>query len=138
MGVPPQYPGFCGREMSTALLSTLLKKIGTHSLFFLSPTGEVTIGCFSPMQCHLEGGMALTYLTLSNRSKLVFSSFLMECWNISSGNLDFYKGSLVCWYLLKSAFSWCTPTEGLRLVHRLLLVSQPISRWVRILLDHLE
>lgn len=96
---------------------------------------SITLGV---MQCLQSSSYPLQCI----KSLFVLGGFFlflspMKFWNVSSGNLEFYKGFLVCGCLPKSVTSRYPHCgrEGLRPVHRLLLVPRPILKSVCILPD---
>ena len=57
----------------------------------------------SPTLCYLSGGAMLAKFLLPSPVQLnSYCCCSTECWNLSSGNLDFYKCSFTCGHLSKS------------------------------------
>ena len=101
MEVLPQYSGCCGREKNFSICIP-------HSW-----ESQVFIQCFSfahgrehhfsPTLCYLSGGAMLAKFLLPSPVQLnSYCCCSSECWNLSSGNLDFYKCSFTCGHLSKS------------------------------------
>ena len=115
---------FCFRgELATSQFNPVWSYRGYGTAFenFLLPSPV----CINASFC--LGGFGGLFFCLIVTSSVKF-------WNLSSGNLEFYKGTLVCGCLPKSLIPNCGG-EGLKPEHRFLLVPQPIPRSVWLLLD---
>lgn len=65
-------------------------------------------------------------------TKLIFFSSLLDCWDFSSGNTDFYKGSLIHGICISQCYQVLLTMAVRRLAPRLLLV--PTAQWTSVCL----
>lgn len=134
-----QYLGTAGvKWISSAVSYTAW--IAWYSLTaHLVPCGEVSATYFSPALCHLWGRAALAKFLLLCLMYPHLYLFVapMAHWNFSSARLNFFKVSLICECLPKSAFTrfllFVREVSGQ--VYWLLLILQPLLRPVCLFLD---
>lgn len=105
----------------------------------LVPCGEVSAAYFSPALCHLWGRAALAKFLLLYLMYPHLYLFVapMAHWNFSSARINFFKVSLICECLPKSAFTrfFLFVREASGQFYRLLLILQPLLKPVCIFLD---
>lgn len=111
MEISPHYSGCYGREMF--LPKSVLNICGRQALTHHSPflLWERLLWPVQPLTVpHLERGSAgKVPLIFSRAFRLTYIFASVECWRISLGSLEFYKGSVFCGYLPESPLSRCSP-----------------------------